>query len=135
MRAANGQREASASGTPTMSGHADAAAGRNSPSAQPHLSNTSPNTSDTPRYPQAAEKIKLFVRVPDMKCESCKRAENLFSIFELEHGAPGARVMFYDSSNGEYLPRSGGDVALSTVMLGELRTLLGEENVALRRDR
>ena len=43
--------------------------------------------------------------------------------------------MFYDSSNGEYLPRSGGDVALSTVMLGELRTLLGEENVALRRDR
>ncbi len=135
MRAANGQREASASGTPTMSGHADAAAGRNSPSAQPHLSNTSPNTSDTPRYPQAAEKIKLFVRVPDMKCESCKRAENLFSIFELEHGAPGARVMFYDSSNGEYRPRSGGDVALSTVMLGELRTLLGEENVALRRDR
>ena len=135
MRAANGRREASASGTPTMSGHADAAAGRNSPSAQPHLSNTSPNTSDTLRYPQAAEKIKLFVRVPDMKCESCKRAENLFSIFELEHGAPGARVMFYDSSNGEYRPRSGGDVALSTVMLGELRTLLGEENVALRRDR
>lgn len=138
MRMANGQREA-ASGAATMGGNTGSAAGQISPAAQ-HPSNTSSNTSYTPRYPQAAGKmavgkIKLFVRVPDMNCESCKRAENLFSIFELEHGAPGARVMFYDSSNGEYRPRSGGDVALSTVMLGELRTLLGEENVALRRDR
>ena len=138
MRTANGQREA-ASGAATMGDNTGAAAGQNSPAAQ-HPSNTSPNTSYTPRYPQAAGKmavgkIKLFVRVPDMNCESCKRAENLFSIFELEHGAPGARVTFYDSSNGEYRPRPGGDVALSTVMLGELRTLLGEENVALRRSR
>ena len=70
-----------------------------------------------------------------MGCECYRHAENLFSIFELEHGTVGARVTVYDASDGSYHPRSGGDVALSTVLLGELRALLGEENVALRRSK
>lgn len=79
--------------------------------------------------------IRLYVRVPDMNCTQYRHAENLFSIFELERGASGARVTVYDSSDGSYHPRSGGDVALGTVLLGELKELLGEENVVLRRAR
>lgn len=84
---------------------------------------------------QPVGRITLFVRVPDMGCECYRHAENLFSIFELEHGTIGVKVTVYDASDGSYHPRSGGDVALSTVLLGELRALLGEENVALRRSK
>ena len=79
--------------------------------------------------------IRLYVRVPDMNCAQYRHAENLFSIFELERGASGVRVTVYDSSDGSYHPRPGGDVALGTVLLGELKELLGEENVVLRRAR
>ena len=66
---------------------------------------------------------KLYLRVPDMKCQQFLKAKNLVDIFE---GA--VRVVFYDSSTSSYSNYDHG-VELSEYIYGELISLLGEENV------
>ncbi len=69
---------------------------------------------------------KIFLRVPDMKCEKYLKAYNLVTIFD-----GGVAVFFYDSSSSKYISTNMG-VDASTYLVGELKRLLGDENVALR---
>ena len=66
---------------------------------------------------------KLYLRVPNLDCEQYRKAVNLAEIFE-----GTVRVIFYDSSKSEYVKSDLG-VELSSAVLYELRSLLGEENV------
>ena len=59
---------------------------------------------------------------------------NLLSIFTADSMQPGGvQVALYDSSEKKYLPYEGGRVMLSDVVLNELCSMLGRENVVLRR--
>lgn len=69
---------------------------------------------------------RLFLRLPSREDPLWKRAENLLAIFE-----GNFPVAFYDAEQKQYdfdMPA----VALSQYVLGELQTLLGEENVILK---
>jgi len=77
---------------------------------------------------------KLFLRLPDLLCEKYKKTMNLLSIFTADSMQPGGvQVALYDSSEKKYLPYEGGRVMLSDVVLNELCSMLGRENVVLRR--
>lgn len=68
---------------------------------------------------------KLFIRLPSLECEQAKKAKNLVEIFEGD-----TAVMLFDNSTKQYTPiQSRADV--SGVLVSELKTLLGDENVVL----
>lgn len=92
----------------------------------------SPKTSHQARVTsQNASKVnsspeKIYLRVPDMECEKCKKALNLIDIFE-----GTIKVIFYDESTSKYISYSNG-LQLSNVTLQELKNILGEKNVVLK---
>ncbi len=69
---------------------------------------------------------KLYLRVPDLSGEAYKKALNLVEIFE-----GSVRVIFYDTSTSSYV-KTELAVDASPFVLGELRALLGEENVVAK---
>ena len=69
---------------------------------------------------------KLYLRVPDLSGDAYRKALNLVEIFE-----GSVRVIFYDSSVSSYVQTDMG-VEASPFVLGELRTLLGDENVVAK---
>ncbi|MBE6596818.1 MAG: DNA polymerase III subunit alpha [Ruminococcaceae bacterium] len=69
---------------------------------------------------------KLFLRVPDMECEVCRKAINLVAIFDGR-----TDVILYDSARGKYISTNmGADV--SQYLIKELRALLGDGNVVIK---
>ena len=75
--------------------------------------------------PQIAPR-RLFLRVPSKRDPLYKKAENLTQLFD------GAfPVFFYDAETATYDKEPVG-IALSDYVLGEFRSLLGEENVILK---
>ncbi len=69
---------------------------------------------------------KLYLRVPSLDCDEFYKAKNLVEIFE---GA--IPVIFYDSSKKEYQP-SGLGFDLTDYTVNQLKSLLGEGNVAVK---
>lgn len=69
---------------------------------------------------------RLFLRVPDTKSQKYKKCLNLIEIFQ-----GMTPVTIYDSSTATYRTQRQG-MAVSPFLLGELRELLGEENVVFR---
>ena len=69
---------------------------------------------------------RVFLKVPDMKCEKYKKAYNLVSIFEGR-----VAVIFYDSSTSKYISTNMG-IDATRYVVDQFKCLLGEENVALR---
>ena len=64
--------------------------------------------------------------MPDKESRAYRKAMNLVEIFE-----GGGRVIFFDKSTGTYTDSSVG-VTPTPFVLGELRAVLGEENVVVR---
>ena len=80
---------------------------------------------ETPRK-EVAKPTRLFLRLPDRTGTLFRKVENLIGIFD------GAfPVILYDSSCSSYFKYPKG-LALSDFILGELRELLGDENVILK---
>ena len=69
---------------------------------------------------------KVFLRVPDLKCELYLKAKNIVDIFEGD-----VSVIFYDSSASSYSAYSGRFLA-NSFTLNELTTILGKDNVVAR---
>ena len=69
---------------------------------------------------------RLFLRLPERDGRLWKKALNLVEIFD-----GGFPVAFYDAATAEY-DFSIPSVALSEYLLGELKNLLGTENVILK---
>ncbi len=66
---------------------------------------------------------KLFVRVPSLESELSKKVKNLIELFE-----GSTQVVFYDTQKGTYSSYSAR-FDLTPFTLGEMKALLGEENV------
>ena len=81
---------------------------------------------ETPSQTVPAAPKKLFLRLPDLTGHAYRKAKNLVDIFE-----GSVPVVFYDASEKKYVPYSLG-LSVSPFVLGELRALLGEENVVLK---
>ena len=94
------------------------------PSEQPRVSKTEPAAPEQPK-PSAAPR-RLFLRVPDAKGSLFLKARNLVELFE-----GGFPAFFYFADEKRYEVEPIG-VALSDYVLGELRRLLGDENVILK---
>ena len=73
-----------------------------------------------------AAPTRIFLKVPDMKCDKYLKAYNLVSIFEGR-----VAVIFYDSSSSKYISTNLG-IDATRYVVEEFKRLLGEENVALR---
>ena len=89
---------------------------------------TAEQTVQVSRKPETVRSApkRLFLRLPDREDLLWKKARNLIEIFE-----GGFPVAFYDAAEKQYdfqMP----SVELSAYLLGELRALLGEENVILK---
>ncbi len=71
---------------------------------------------------------RIFIRVPGTDTEACRRAKALVEIF-----CGAVPVFIYDSSKGVYerMTNTGADGG-SERLIRELRSLLGDDNVALR---
>lgn len=69
---------------------------------------------------------KLYLRVNNMECKAFRRALALCEIFE-----GSTPFVFYDSSKKKYISTSLA-VSLSDMLLTELKTILGDENVILK---
>ena len=65
--------------------------------------------------------------MPDLTCESYRKAENLMHIF----CDGGTAVFFYDTSTGTYTP-CAGRMRLTPFVRERLEKLLGKENVAVK---
>ncbi len=85
---------------------------------------TAPVAPATPAIPAAPR--RLFLRVPDAKGRLFLKARNLVELFE-----GGFPAFFYFADEKRYEVEPLG-VALSDYLLGELRQLLGEENIILK---
>ena len=95
----------------------------------------SENTKATPvsreaKAPQAQNEkkpiTKVFLRVPDMSCESYKKAKNIVDIFE-----GNISVIFYDSSTSSYKTYIG-KLDATPYTLNELKNILGADNVVAK---
>ena len=69
---------------------------------------------------------KIFLRVPDMKCEVYNKARNLVDIFD-----GNTQVIFFDRATSEYKSYVAG-IALSEFVIEKLKDILGDDNVVLR---
>lgn len=104
------------------------------PAAKPHTAQT--GASSAPRAAASEQKPvqektaptpkRLFLRVPDRIGRQYTKAKNLLEIFEGDFPA-----FFYYADEKKYETVPVG-VSLSPYVLGELRALLGEENVILK---
>ena len=83
------------------------------------------SSSASNQQPQATPR-RLFLRVPDCRCELYHKALNLVELFD-----GGFPVFFFFADERRYEVEPHG-VALSDYVLRELRMLLGEENVILK---
>lgn len=75
---------------------------------------------------QAAAPSKLYLRVPSLTHDKFVRAKNLVEIFE-----GGISVIFYDTEAKTYNP-SGLGFDATDYTVGELKKLLGDDNVVLK---
>ena len=69
---------------------------------------------------------RLFLRVPDMNSTPYKKAANLIDIFE---GV--TQTVFFDSSESKYVTYERG-ASVDEFIIGELKKLLGDENVVYK---
>ena len=69
---------------------------------------------------------KLYLRVPDIRCREYLKAKNIVDIFD-----GTVKVIFYSRETSSYSDYTSG-ISLSEYVLGELRQLLGEENVVVK---
>jgi len=111
---------------PSSSGtvyHVSGAKGVSAPSAVPSAVYASAAKKDAP-MPQ-----KVFLRVENMTSDRAyKKAENLVYIF-----CDGmTEVIFYDKSASEYRKLTGVKLYATDFVIGELKAVLGEDNVAVR---
>ena len=83
---------------------------------QPTAVSTAPKTAYT----------KLYLRVDDLSCREYLKAKNIVDIFD----GP-VKVIFYSRETSSYTDHTSG-VTLSEYVLGELRAILGEENVVAK---
>lgn len=79
--------------------------------------------------PPKSPKAGLYLKFPGKESELVQRASNVLFVFEGQ-----VPVYFYFGDTGKYLrtPESYW-IAPNEVMLGELRRMLGEENVAYKK--
>jgi hypothetical protein len=64
--------------------------------------------------------------VPDLRCREYLEAKNIVDIFD-----GTVKVIFYSRETSSYSDYTSG-ISLSEYVLGELRQLLGEENVVVK---
>ena len=95
------------------------------PQSSPEQKSSSNNVSNDTNT--AANHIKrLFLRVPDRESTEFLKAVNLVDIFE-----GNTAVVFYRSDEKSYFTYNRG-IALSDVVVSELKALLGNENVIIK---
>ncbi len=70
---------------------------------------------------------KIFLRVDSTESKACRRALALMAIFE-----GNVPVILYDKESGAYLKEKILSVGPTPFVIGELKALLGEENVVIR---
>ena len=93
------------------------------PAAQPE-----PRPEAPPAAPKArSDRHGLYLRLPSKDCPAYKRAENLLAIFE---GEEPVYIRFTDTGKLVRAPRSLW-IWPNAPLFGELRRVLGDENVAL----
>ena len=66
---------------------------------------------------------KLYLRVDDLACKEYLKAKNIVDIFD-----GTVKVIFYSRETSSYTDHTSG-ITLSEYVLGELRDILGDENV------
>ena len=69
---------------------------------------------------------KIYLKVSDLKCSEYLKALNIIDIFE-----GNTKVIFFDASNSKYIAYSNG-VDASNFVIGELKEILGNDNVVLK---
>ena len=69
---------------------------------------------------------KIYLKVPDMKCQKYLKALNLVDIF-----GGTTQVIFFNDATKKYISYSNG-ISLSDFVLSELCELLGKDNVVLK---
>ena len=84
-----------------------------------------PAEKPTPAQP-AAQPRRLFLRVPSANSREYRKALNLLEIFE------GSFACFFYFADEKRYETEAHPMALSEYVLGELRVLLGNENVILK---
>ncbi len=73
---------------------------------------------------------KIFIRVPSLNDRAAVRAKALIAIF------PGAvPVIFFDASTGQYEKERLSCADPTDLVVSELKKMVGEENVVVRRSR
>ncbi len=80
-----------------------------------------------PREEQARKPQTLYLRVPSENSAEYMRAVAICEIFE-----GGFPVVFYVTDEGKYLREKSVRISLTDFVIGELRELLGEENVVFK---
>ncbi len=70
---------------------------------------------------------KVFLRVPNMETREAKKAKNLVEIFEGE-----TPVVFYEADLNKYLNETKLWLDATPFVIGELKKLLGDENVVVK---
>ena len=78
------------------------------------------------RFGNATKVEKMYLRVPSLESKEFAYAKNIVEIFE-----GTTAVVFYDNSTKQY-KASGLGFDVSSYTMGELKKLLGEENVVLK---
>ena len=97
---------------------------RSENAAQPPMQPSAP----TPAPTQAAQKPKtLYLKVPSMQSEECRRACSLLEIFE----GP-TPVIFFDGSTKKYVKAVGRETQIMPNMYKLLQTILGESAVVYK---
>ena len=104
------------------SGQAREGGGRVSPPQKYPSSTVQAN----PQYTARAKIKKIYLRVPKIDSPEAKKAKNLIEIFDGE-----TPVSFYDTETKGY---TDFEVSLDATpfVIGELKKLLGDENVAIK---
>ena len=101
----------------------DAQRAQNIPLAPPE-----PNEPAAVPAPAHSERHGLYLRVPNMACDAFRRAERVLAVFD---GNTPLYIFCTDSKKLSLAAR-GRWVMLNEPMLGELRRILGAENVAIK---
>ncbi len=80
----------------------------------------------TPKAESVKRCTKLYLRVPDVRCQQYLKAKNIVDIFE-----GNVKVIFYSRETSQYSEYTSG-VSATEYILSELREILGDANVVVK---
>ncbi|MBE6609179.1 MAG: DNA polymerase III subunit alpha [Ruminococcaceae bacterium] len=114
---------------------------QSAPNAPAKTVSNAPATLQKPQKPQNTQEpqkpkkpCKLYLRVSSLESKEAKRAMAIVLIFRNEDAPSDADspVFFYETETGKYLSRADMKTEASDFVIGQLKAILGEENVIAR---